>query len=44
MQIGRHVGIISHIKDLREKIPVKILVERPANSSASTVTVEEKDR
>lgn len=43
-QIGRHVGIISHIKDLREKIPVKILVERPANSSASTVTVEEKDR
>ncbi len=42
-QIGRHVGIISHIKDLREKIPVKILVERPAHSSTSTVTVEEKD-
>ena len=43
-QIGRHVGIISHIKDLREKIPVKILVERPAHSSTSKVTVEEKDR
>ena len=38
-QVGRHVGIISHIRDLREKIPVKILVDRASHSSASTVTV-----
>ena len=38
-QIGRHVGIISHIKDLREKIPVKIMVEQAGHSSASTVKV-----
>jgi exonuclease SbcC len=38
--MGRHVGIISHIKELREKIPVKILVNREGQSSASTVTVE----
>lgn len=42
-QVGRHVGIISHIEDLREKIPVKIFVERPAHSSASTVTVGDKN-
>ncbi len=36
---GRQVGIISHVKDLREKIPVKIMVEREGHSSSSTVTV-----
>ena len=40
-QLGRHVGIISHIKDLREKIPVKIVVEQSAHSSASVVKVED---
>lgn len=40
-QLGRHVGIISHIKDLREKIPVKIVVEQAAHSSASVVKVED---
>lgn len=36
-QMGRHVGIISHIKDLRDQIPVRIVVEQPSHSSASTV-------
>ena len=37
---GRRVGIISHIAALREQVPVKIKVDRPAGSSAATVTVE----
>ena len=37
--MGRQVGIISHIKDLREKIPVKIMVDREGHSSFSTVKV-----
>lgn len=36
---GRHVGIISHIQDVRDNIPVQILVEKPANSSSSTIQV-----
>ena len=36
---GRKVGIISHIEDLRERIPVKIQVEQQANLSSSKVTV-----
>ena len=41
--VGRHVGIISHIKELREKIPVKIVVSREGQSSASTVDVRDHD-
>lgn len=37
-QGGRRVGIISHVAELRERIPVKILVTRQAQSP-STVTV-----
>ena len=36
---GRQVGIISHIEDLRERIPVKIQVEQEANLSSSKVTI-----
>ena len=36
---GRKVGIISHIEDLRERIPVKIQVEQQANLSSSKVTI-----
>ena len=37
--MGRQVGIISHVKELREKIPVKIMVDREGHSSFSTVKV-----
>ncbi|MCH5220119.1 MAG: AAA family ATPase [Muribaculaceae bacterium] len=36
---GRHVGIISHIEELRERIPVQIRVEQEGNSSYSTIIV-----
>jgi len=36
---GRHVGIISHIEELREHIPVQIQVNQEGNSSSSTVRV-----
>lgn len=36
---GRKVGIISHIEELRERIPVKIQVEQQTNLSSSKVTV-----
>ena len=36
---GRRVGIISHVEELKESIPVQILVDRPATSSAAKVTV-----
>lgn len=36
---GKHVGIISHVEELREKIPVQIRVDQASNHSASTVTV-----
>lgn len=36
---GKHVGIISHVEELREKIPVQIRVDQASNLSASTVTV-----
>lgn len=38
-RMGKHVGIISHIPELRERIPVKILVERSSQQSKSTVTI-----
>lgn len=36
---GRHVGIISHIEELKEKIPVQIRVNQEGNSSSSTIEV-----
>ena len=36
---GRHVGIISHVEELREKIPVQIRVDQDAKSSSSKVSV-----
>ena len=36
---GRHVGIISHIEELQEKIPVRIQVEKSERTSSSTVRV-----
>lgn len=36
---GRHVGIISHVEELRERIPVQIQVIQEGNSSKSSVKV-----
>lgn len=36
---GRQVGIISHVEELKEKIPVQIQVNQEGNSSSSTVEV-----
>ena len=36
---GRHVGIISHVEELKEKIAVQIQVEQEAHDSSSKVTV-----
>lgn len=36
---GKHVGIISHVEELREKIPVQIKVKQNAGSSASSIEV-----
>lgn len=36
---GRHVGIISHVEDLRERIPVQVQVQQEGNNSKSTVSV-----
>lgn len=36
---GRKVGIISHIDELRDKIPVRINVNREGNSSESFITI-----
>lgn len=33
-QVGRRIGIISHIAELREKIPTQIIVERPTGHAA----------
>ena len=40
---GRHVGIISHIDELKSKIPVKILVEQSPRTAVSTVKVTSDD-
>ena len=34
-QVGRRIGIISHIASLREKIATQIIVERPTGRAAS---------
>ena len=36
---GKHVGIISHVEELREKIPVQIRVEKEGNNSASEIQI-----
>ena len=36
---GRHVGIISHVEELQEKIPVQIQVIQEGNNSSSEVKV-----
>ncbi len=36
---GRHVGIISHVEELRERIPVQIQVSQDENSSSSKISV-----
>lgn len=36
---GRHVGIISHVQELRECIPVQIRVDQHGNNSSSKVNV-----
>lgn len=36
---GRHVGIISHVEELQEKIPVQIQVIQEGNASSSKVRV-----
>lgn len=35
----RRVGIISHVEELRERIPVQIIVDRPPHSSRATVEI-----
>ena len=36
---GRHVGIISHVEELQERIPVQIQVIQEGNNSSSKVRV-----
>jgi exonuclease SbcC len=36
---GRQVGIISHIEEVRERIPVQIQVSRQNNASGSRITI-----
>lgn len=36
---GRHVGIISHVEELQERIPVQIQVRQEGNESRSTVEI-----
>lgn len=36
---GRHVGIISHVEELQERIPVQIQVIQEGNDSSSTIKV-----
>lgn len=36
---GRHVGIISHVKELKERIPIQIRVNQEGNNSSSTIEI-----
>ncbi len=36
---GRHVGIISHVEELQERIPVQIQVVQEGNSSSSKINI-----
>ena len=40
---GRHVGIISHVEELRERIPVQLSLSQLHHSSASTITIVAPD-
>lgn len=40
---GRHVGIISHVEELKERIPVQIQVNQEGNHSSSKVRVVPED-
>lgn len=37
---GRHIGIISHIEEVKNNIPVQIQVEQDVHSSSSTIKVD----
>ena len=37
--VNKHVGIISHVEELQERIPVQIKVEQQGNNSSSKVSV-----
>lgn len=39
-QAGRHVGIISHVEELKEQIPVQIQVNQEGQNSSSEICVE----
>lgn len=39
--VGRRVGVISHVEELQERIPVQIKVKQNGNTSSSTVEVTE---
>lgn len=36
---GRHVGIISHVEELKERIPIQIRVNQEGNNSSSTIEI-----
>ena len=36
---GRHVGIISHVEELQERIPVQIQVIQEGNTSSSKIRI-----
>ncbi len=36
---GRHVGIISHVEELKERIPVQIQVNQEGNQSSSRISI-----
>lgn len=41
---GRHVGIISHVEELQERIPVQIQVNQEGNNSSSKVKIIPENR
>lgn len=41
---GRHVGIISHVEELQERIPVQIQVIQEGNNSSSKVRIIPKTK
>ena len=40
---GRHVGIISHVEELQERIPVQIQVNQEGNNSSSNIKIVPED-
>ena len=38
-RMGRHVGIISHVEELQERIPIQIKVTQEGNASSSSITI-----